>query len=74
MVIWVKQEATDSGCDQRAEIEKVVGQRLYVTLLGSGAKAIVMANEVCGIELGGNNDLTLLFDIKRISGTKVCTN
>ena len=59
MNVCVIKEAVGAKCDQWCRIDKIEGGNLHVTLLGTGEKAIVAANELCGIEL--DDSLSLLF-------------
>lgn len=62
MILWVKKDAVGASCDQRAELEMVVGGNLHVLLLGTDEIAIVAPSEVCGLEF--DNDLRIMFECK----------
>jgi len=67
MVIWVKKEATGRPNNQRARIDRIEGQKIFVTMLGDDAPAIIFANEICGVEL--DDSLDIRFDVIGFSFT-----
>ena len=59
MIIWVDKSRTGMPCNQRAEVRKVVDQRIRVRLLGTGDCIIIEPQHIVGIEIDGH--LTIMF-------------
>ena len=65
MILWIKAAAAGMPCDQRAEVNRIDGSRVYVTLCGTDEPAIVMPEEIAGIEL--TDSLQIMFNVTRVT-------
>ena len=65
MILWIKAAAAGMPCDQRSEVNRIDGSRVYVTLCGTDEPAIVMPEEIAGIEL--TDSLQIMFNVTRVT-------
>jgi hypothetical protein len=68
MILWVKKESIGADCDQRVRVDRVEGRKIFTTLEGTGESAIIMTDEIVGLEI--SETLTIWFDVtkSRVSG------
>ena len=64
MILWIKAAAAGMPCDQRSEVNRIDGSRVYVTLCGTDEPAIVMPEEIAGIEL--TDSLAVMFSVTQV--------
>lgn len=58
-IIWVRKEAVEANCDQRAEIITFRGDWIYVIMCGSEEPKMIKASDIVGVEL--TETLTIKF-------------
>lgn len=67
MIVWVKKEAADMLCDQRAEVVTIRDEKVYVILCGTEKPALVLVTDIIGVEIAGDSGerLTIKFNTRK---------
>lgn len=63
MIVWVNKDAVGENCNQKAKVDRTDGQKIFITLLGNDEQAMIFPNEIVGLEL--SEELEISFNVTK---------